>query len=105
MEFFFQSQQVMPLDQILRDEDYPETSRLARCHNLKLTLVADRKGDESLLAYKFNEEKTMEWLQKKVDRVAEILKQKGIHVSQGAVSANFVKSSKHESGTTAGNFI
>lgn len=101
LPYLRKSQQVMPLEQILRDEDYPETSRLARCHNLKLTLVADRKGDESLLAYKFNEEKTMEWLQKKVDRVAEILKQKGIHVSQGAVSANFVKSSKHESGTAA----
>ncbi|XP_033229003.1 ribonuclease H2 subunit B [Belonocnema kinseyi] len=95
------AQQVMPLDQIIRDDDYPESSRLAKCHNLKLSLVADRKGDESLQAYKFNEEKAMEWLQKKVDRVAEILRQKSIHVSQGAVSANFVKSSKHESGTAA----
>ncbi|XP_044021156.1 ribonuclease H2 subunit B [Aphidius gifuensis] len=93
------SQHVMPLEQVLRDEDYPETSRLAKCQNLKLSLVADRKGDESYQAFKYNEEKTMCWLQKKVERVADILRQKGIHVSQGAVSANYVKSTKYEPGT------
>ena len=92
----------MPLDQCLRDEDYPETTRLARCQNLKLSLIADRKGDESHQAYKFNEEKTLSWLQKKVERVAEILRQKGVHVSQGAVSATYVKSSKYETGTDIG---
>lgn len=90
------------MDQCLRDEDYPETTRLARCQNLKLSLIADRKGDESLQAFKFNEEKSMSWLQKKVERVAEILRQKGVHVSQGAVSATYVKSSKYESGTDMG---
>lgn len=92
----------MPLEQCLRDEDYPETTRLARCQNLKLSLVADRKGDESLQAFKFNEEKTLSWLRKKVERVAEILRQKGVHVSQGAMSANYIKSSKYESGTETG---
>ncbi|XP_043275429.1 ribonuclease H2 subunit B [Venturia canescens] len=91
--------QISPLDQILRDEDYPETGRLARCQNLKLTLIADRKGDEALQAYKFNEEKTLSWLQKKVERVAEILRQKGVHVSQGAISATYVKSTRYESAT------
>lgn len=95
----------MPLEQILRDEDYPGTSRLARCQNLKLLLIADRKGDEELQAFKFNEDKTMLWLQKKVGRVAEILRQKGVHVSQGAVSATYVKSNKHESGTEIGEKI
>ncbi|XP_012259344.1 ribonuclease H2 subunit B [Athalia rosae] len=99
LPYLRKSQQVMPLDQILRDEDYPGTSRLARCQNLKLSLIADRKGDEELQAFKFNEDKTMVWLQKKVGRVAEILRQKGVHVSQGAVSATYVKSSKHEAGS------
>ncbi|XP_046614728.1 ribonuclease H2 subunit B isoform X2 [Neodiprion virginianus] len=99
LPYLRKSQQVMPLDQILRDEDYPGTSRLARCQNLKLSLIADRKGDEELQAFKFNEDKAMVWLQKKVGRVAEILRQKGVHVSQGAVSATYVKSNKHESGT------
>lgn len=47
-------------------------------------------------AYKFNEEKTLIWLQKKVERVAEVLKQKGVHVSQGATSATYVRSTKFE---------
>lgn len=89
-------QQAQPLEQCLWDQDFPEISRLKQCQNLKLTLVADRKGDESLQAYKYNEEKTLTWLKKKVERVAEVLKQKGIHVSQGAISATYVKSNKQE---------
>ncbi|XP_076663341.1 ribonuclease H2 subunit B isoform X1 [Andrena cerasifolii] len=96
LPYLRQSQQVQPLDQCLWDEDFPETARLAQCQNLKLTLIADRKGDESLQAFKFNEEKTLIWLQKKVERVADVLKQKGIHVSQGAISATYVKSTKLE---------
>lgn len=97
-----QSQYAQPLEQCLWDEHYPETSRLARCQNLKLSLVADRKGEESLQAFKYNEEKALSWLQKKVERVTEILKQKEIHVSRGAVSATFVKGGKNDSGTETG---
>lgn len=93
---------MQPLDQCLWDEDFPETARLAQCQNLKLTLIADRKGDESLQAFKFNEEKTLIWLQKKVERVADVLKQKGIHVSQGAISATYVKSTKLENASEMG---
>lgn len=43
-------------------------------------------------AFKYNEEKTLNWLKKKTERVADILKQKNIHVAgSGAVSSNFVK--------------
>ncbi|XP_031825548.1 ribonuclease H2 subunit B isoform X2 [Nomia melanderi] len=96
LPYLRKTQQVQPLNQCLWDEDFPETSRLSQCQNLKLTLVADRKGDESLQAYKFNEEKTLAWLQKKVERVVDVLKQKGIHVSQGAISATYIKSIKLE---------
>lgn len=55
------------------------------------------QGDEELNAFKYNEEKTLSWLKKKTERVAEILKQKNIHVtSGGAISATFVKSSRNE---------
>jgi ribonuclease H2 subunit B len=57
-------------------------------------------GDEDLNAYKYNEEKTLSWLQRKTERVAEVLKQKGIHVSGGAVSATFVKSGKPDPADT-----
>ncbi|XP_060811754.1 ribonuclease H2 subunit B [Bombus pascuorum] len=96
LPYLRKSQQAQPLEQCLWDEDFIETTRLTQCQNLKLTLVADRKGDESLQAYKFNEEKALIWLHKKVERVIEVLKQKGIHVSQGAISATYVKSTKLE---------
>ncbi|XP_043792886.1 ribonuclease H2 subunit B [Apis laboriosa] len=96
LPYLRKSQQAQPLEQCLWDEDFPEMTRLTQCQNLKLILIADRKGDESLQAYKFNEEKTLIWLRKKVERVVEVLKQKGIHVSQGAISATYVKSAKHE---------
>lgn len=93
------------MEQCLWDEDFPEISRLAQCKNLNLSLVADRKGDESLQAFKFNEEKSLNWLRKKVEKVAHVLKEKGVHVSQGAMSATYVKSTKYETGTEAGKRI
>ena len=44
-------------------------------------------------AYKYNEEKTMTWLEGRVRRLAKVLREKNIHVSSGAVSATFVSSS------------
>ncbi|KAJ3654014.1 hypothetical protein Zmor_013228 [Zophobas morio] len=88
------SSQAIPLDQLLRDEEFPETERLLKSSGLKyLNMIADRKGDEELNAFKYNEEKTLSWLKKKTERVAEILKQKNIHVGSGAMSATFVKKS------------
>ncbi|KAJ8669298.1 hypothetical protein QAD02_000557 [Eretmocerus hayati] len=99
LPYLQKSKQTMPLDQCLHDEDYPETYRLSTCQNAKLCLIADQKGSDSLKAFKYNEEKTLKWLQKKVERVSEVVKQKGVHVSQGAISANFVKSMKNMTGT------
>lgn len=97
LPYLRKTNQAMPLDQLLKDEEFPETERLLRSTGLKhLNQVADRKGDEDLNAYKYNEEKTLSWLQRKTERVAEVLKQKGIHVSGGAVSATFVKSGKSD---------
>ncbi|KAF7269351.1 ribonuclease H2 subunit B [Rhynchophorus ferrugineus] len=88
----------LPLDQLLRDEEFPETERLLKSSGLSyLGMIADRKGDEELNAYKYNEEKTLNWLKKKTERVAEILKQKNIHINTSvAISANYVKSNKND---------
>ncbi|CAG9839716.1 unnamed protein product [Diabrotica balteata] len=89
--------QAKPLDQLLRDEEFPETERLLKSSGLKyLNLIADKKGDEELNAFKYNEEKTLIWLKKKTERVAEILKQKNINVSGGAISATYVKVTRGE---------
>ncbi|XP_071442508.1 ribonuclease H2 subunit B [Hetaerina americana] len=89
--------QCVPLDQILKDDEFPETARLFHSLGFKhLNQVADRKGDEELNAYKYNEEKTLTWLQRKTERVAEILRQKGVHVGGGAVSSTFLKTAKQQ---------
>ncbi|XP_075235419.1 ribonuclease H2 subunit B [Lycorma delicatula] len=92
----------VPLDQLLKDDEFPETERLLSSAGLKhINQIADRKGDEDLMAYKYNEEKTLNWLQRKVERVAEVLKQKGINVTTGsAVSNMFVKSVKTQPDST-----
>uniref|UniRef100_A0A1B6LCP7 Ribonuclease H2 subunit B n=4 Tax=Graphocephala atropunctata TaxID=36148 RepID=A0A1B6LCP7_9HEMI len=93
LPYLRKSQLACPLDQILKDDEFPETERLLSCSGLKhLSQVADKKGDEELNAYKYNEEKALSWLTRKTERVSEILRQKGIHVSSNnAVSATFVK--------------
>uniref|UniRef100_T1HQT3 Ribonuclease H2 subunit B n=1 Tax=Rhodnius prolixus TaxID=13249 RepID=T1HQT3_RHOPR len=96
LPYLTQAKHCSPLDQILVDEDFPEIGRLLNCDGIKLLhLVADRKGDEELQAYIYNEDKTLTWLQKKVDRIVTTLKTQGLHVSfSSAASANFVKSEK-----------
>lgn len=100
--FLLQSQLAQPLEQCLWDEDFPDTSRLMQCKDLKLSLVADRKGEESLQAFKFNEDKSLKWLERKIEKVVNVLKRKGIHVSQNAVSATYVTSTKCDVATEAG---
>lgn len=43
-------------------------------------------------AYKYNEEKTLNWLQERVKKLSKVLRQKNIHVTAGAASATFVTS-------------
>lgn len=43
-------------------------------------------------AYKYNEEKTLTWLEGRVQSLAKVLREKNIHVTSGAISASFVAS-------------
>jgi ribonuclease H2 subunit B len=84
----------MTLDQILADDDYQECSRLSSTSGMsELQEVTDIKGDDSFKAYRFNKEKTLSWLKRKTDRLADKIVEKNISVSSSH-SANFVKSKK-----------
>ena len=62
-------------------------TKIIFCMNYTILYI----GEESLNAYKYNEEKALKWLEKKVRRVADALKDKGYHVSsQRVISANFL---------------
>ncbi|XP_048005452.1 ribonuclease H2 subunit B isoform X2 [Leguminivora glycinivorella] len=58
--------------------------------------IADLKGPEDLQAYKYNESKTLSWLESKVKKLAKVLRAKKIHVRSGAASATFVASTAND---------
>ncbi|CAH2068924.1 unnamed protein product, partial [Iphiclides podalirius] len=55
--------------------------------------IGDLKGPADMKAYKYNEAKTLTWLEGRVQKVANILKEKNIHVKPGAISDTFISSS------------
>ncbi|CAH1780937.1 unnamed protein product [Owenia fusiformis] len=82
----------MQLDQIVRDENYPECTRLCTCSQGKdLKLIADIKGDDDLKVYRYNKERTLSWLKTKVEKTSKILEKKKIHVTRGAQCDTYVQ--------------
>ncbi|KAK6633233.1 hypothetical protein RUM44_003834 [Polyplax serrata] len=68
---------VLPAEDLIIDEKYPETCRLLKSSGfLNLHLLADRKGPEDLNAWMYNEEKVLNWLSKKTEKVANVLQEK-----------------------------
>ncbi|KAI8430085.1 hypothetical protein MSG28_000506 [Choristoneura fumiferana] len=71
------SSRAVPLEDLVLDKKFNKVFKfLADLNN-----VADLKGPEDLRAYKYNETKTLSWLESKVHKVAKELKEKNIHVS------------------------
>lgn len=56
------------------------------------------QGPPDIKAYKYNEEKTLNWLENKVRKLAVVLKEKNVHVTSGAVSATFVSNQNVDEG-------
>ena len=82
-------EKLVPLDQMVEDEDYPETESilLGALDDSKLSIVADRKGTKDLNVWKFNEEKTLSWLEKKVRSLAAVFEETSVDLSEGAASS------------------
>ncbi|XP_067948976.1 ribonuclease H2 subunit B-like [Watersipora subatra] len=82
-----------PLEQLLEDDSYPHARKLCRCANIELlNQVSDVKGADDYKAYKYDNEKLMNWLKAKVEKVATYLKNSNMHVQTGAQSSEFVRS-------------
>lgn len=86
------SNQAIPLEDMLVDEEYPHTKKLIGTvlKGGQLCLIADEKSAGSIRAYKYNEEKTLNWLSKKCDRLEAALGS----TQKFARSQNFVKEEK-----------
>ncbi|XP_041974445.1 ribonuclease H2 subunit B [Aricia agestis] len=78
----------IPLEDLLSEKGFTKILDLIRLDD-----VADVKEVGDIKAFKYNEKKAIDWLEKRVRRLANVLKEKNIHVTSGAASATFVSSS------------
>ena len=88
LPYMRKSEKLVPLDQMIEDEDYPETENIliATLNDSKLSTIADSKGTKDLNVWKFNEEKTLSWLEKKVRSLAAVFEETSVDLSEGAAS-------------------
>uniref|UniRef100_A0A8D8FE27 Ribonuclease H2 subunit B n=1 Tax=Culex pipiens TaxID=7175 RepID=A0A8D8FE27_CULPI len=82
----------VPLDQFLVDDEFPHTTKLVNVLSAgaQLSMIADEKKAGDIRAYKFNEEKVMDWLKRKCTRLEKALGAE----RKFARSHNFVKEEK-----------
>ncbi|XP_043927620.1 ribonuclease H2 subunit B isoform X2 [Protopterus annectens] len=82
-----------PIDQVVKDEDFPCYSSLLQCPRISQSLhhVTEEKEIGSQKFYKYSKDKTMTWLKKKVDQTVSALKKMSISVGGGVQSATFIR--------------
>ncbi|KAM4559384.1 ribonuclease H2 subunit B isoform 1-T1 [Odontesthes bonariensis] len=89
-----------PVRQVVMDEEFPACSRLLSCTCTPASLlhIAEEKEVGSQKFYRYSQERTMNWLKKKVERTVVALKKKNISVGEGVKSSTYVriKSEDHE---------
>ncbi|XP_074160877.1 ribonuclease H2 subunit B isoform X2 [Sminthopsis crassicaudata] len=81
-----------PLDQVVIDADFPSCSMLLQCAKLKSFLhhVTDEKEVGNKKFYKYSKEKTLKWLNKKVDQTVRALKIGNVNVGARVQSTTFI---------------
>ncbi|KAF4086846.1 hypothetical protein AMELA_G00089030 [Ameiurus melas] len=95
-----------PLQQMVMDEDYPGCTRLLKCTQALDTLqhVADEKVVDSKKFHRYSQEKTMDWLKKKVLNTVRALKKSNISVGGGVKSTTYVRV-KQETDVTEEDYL
>ncbi|XP_074551337.1 ribonuclease H2 subunit B [Halichoeres trimaculatus] len=95
-----------PVDQVVMDEEFPACSRLLSCSRSLASLhhIADEKEVANMKFHRYSEEKTMNWLKKKVERTVSGLKKKHISVGEGVKSSTYVRV-KSESDCSEEDFL
>ncbi|XP_037542489.1 ribonuclease H2 subunit B [Nematolebias whitei] len=82
-----------PVDQVVKDEDFPACSRLLSCTRSLASLhhIAEEKEVGSQKFHRYSQDRTLDWLKKKVDRTVVALKKKNICVGEGVKSTTYVR--------------
>ncbi|KAM9347827.1 ribonuclease H2 subunit B isoform 1-T1 [Symphorus nematophorus] len=95
-----------PVDQVVMDEEFPACSRLLSCTRTLASLhhIAEEKEVGTLKFHRYNQEKTMNWLKKKVERTVIVLKKRNISVGEGVKSTTYVRV-KSESDTSEEDYL
>ncbi|XP_041663232.1 ribonuclease H2 subunit B [Cheilinus undulatus] len=85
-----------PVNQVVMDEEFPACSRLLSCTRSLASLhhIAEEKEVGSLKFHRYSQEKTLNWLKKKVERTVTALKKRQISVGEGVKSSTFVRVKK-----------
>ncbi|XP_069010286.1 ribonuclease H2 subunit B isoform X2 [Embiotoca jacksoni] len=82
-----------PVDQVVTDEEFPACSRLLSCTRSRASLhhIAEEKEVGSRKFHRYSQERTMNWLKKKVERMVIALKKKNISVGEGVKSSMYIR--------------
>ncbi|XP_072902006.1 ribonuclease H2 subunit B isoform X1 [Hemitrygon akajei] len=83
-----------PADQVVKDEEFPACASLLKCPRTLESLhhVTDVKEMGDRKFYKYNREKTLVWLKKKVEQTVKALKSTGVSVGGGVQSSMLIRS-------------
>ncbi|KAM9802036.1 ribonuclease H2 subunit B [Syngnathus typhle] len=82
-----------PADQMVMDEEFPACSRLLSCTRSLASMhhVVDEKEVGGLKFHRYNQDKTLAWLKKKVEKTVLVLKKKNISVGEGVQSSSYIR--------------
>ncbi|KAK7085390.1 Ribonuclease H2 subunit B, partial [Halocaridina rubra] len=79
LPYLMKAEKNVPLDHLLEDSEFPDISHLAALSSTKdFSHVAERKGSPDLGVWRYNEENTLSWLEKKVQKLSSLLMEKKI---------------------------
>ncbi|XP_076363758.1 ribonuclease H2 subunit B isoform X2 [Tachypleus tridentatus] len=94
LPYLKQNRSYSPLDQVLRDETYPECKRLLSCIEDNAFQLCDVKEVGGLTALRYNTNKALMWLEQKVENLVRELKVQNVCVSVGSRAATYIPSNK-----------
>lgn len=103
LPFLRAAKKLEPLPQILKQQDLPQLSMyvshaITSNGELKRNLgkIADQKGSADLNVWQYNEGKTLKYLSDMVQRVCDSLIEEKVLIEGGAISGNYVKTTKKD---------
>jgi len=82
-----------PMDQVVMDEEFPACSRLLSCTRCPASLhhITEEKDVGGLKFHRYSQEKTLDWLKKKVERTVKALRKSNISVGEGVKSTTYMR--------------